>query len=153
VSEISDITIAATVTRANLDPPLAVLDLNDEINYTLGRQLDVGSVSWRREVVTSPFVHGRFPIHEVKDAAESRLMVYTQGADHAGLKANIEQLLQAFTEQYDYELRIQVEGQDYHWRCERADYQVGFVTEMLAARFVPVVLSFHRHPIQAAGAF
>lgn len=141
------------MTRSNLSIPLSELDLNDETNYILGKNLRVGSVTWRKESATSPFVHGRVPIYEVKDAAESSIVVYVLGSTHAALTTNVATLLEAFTEQYSYELRLQVEGQDYHWRCERADYEVGFATETLNARFVPVTLSFFRHPVAVQGAF
>lgn len=147
----SDINVVATITRANLASPLAELDINDLVNYELSRNVDIGSVTWRKETVTSPFVHGRTPVHEVKDVTESKVGVYVMGDTRATLDGNIETLIEAFTEQYSYELRLQVEGRDYHWRCERADYQVAFQTEMIAAAKIPVIFSFFRHPVQMQG--
>jgi hypothetical protein len=149
----SDLDVIASVTRANLADPLGELDLNDGVRYILGKGVRVGSLTWRRETVSSPFAHGRFPIHETKDAAESSIDIYVLGEDHATLHANLGELLTAFTEQYAYVLKLEVEGESYHWRCERADYQVAFATETLNSRFVPVALSFFRHPIPVAGAF
>lgn len=148
---ISELSIIASVTRAELF--LADLDLNDGVKFTLGQNVNVGSVTWRKETAQSPFVQGRVPVHEVKDASESTIVVYVLGATHAALNANLKELLDAFTEQYSYILRINVEGSDNQWECERADYEVAFATETLSARFVPVTLSFHRKPTPAVGVF
>ena len=149
--EISELAIIASVTRTELT--LADLDLNDMTKFILGQNINVGSVTWRKEAAQSPFIQGRIPVHEVKDAAESSIVVYVLGATHAALNANIKELLDAFTEQYSYILRINVEGVDNQWECERADYEVAFATETLNARFVPVTLSFHRKPTPAVGVF
>lgn len=149
----ADLSISAHVTRANLTSPLADLSLNDDINYTFGKQLNVGRVAWRKETVTSPFIHGRVVVGEVMDAAEGSCVVYVHGGTHSALKTNLDTLLNAFTEQYEYVLKLMVEGQYYYWRCERADYEVGFMTETLKARHVPVMLSFFRRPIPDQGPF
>ena len=149
--EIAELTIIASVTRTELT--LADLDLNDMTKFILGKNLDVSSVTWRKEAAQSPFIQGRIPVHEVKDAAETSIAVYVLGATHAALSANLEELLDAFTKQYSYILRINVEGVDNQWKCERADYQVGFATETLNARFVPVKLSFFRQPTPVVGVF
>lgn len=145
----AELTLTALVTRTELS--LAALDIDDGTNFILGKGLDAGTVSWRKEVVTSPFYAGRVPVHEVKDSVEMTLVVYILGATHATLMTNLQTLLNAFTEQSTYEVQLTIEGQSYHWTCERADYQVGFATETLNARYIPVSLSFHRHPEPAAG--
>lgn len=151
--EIADIDITATVTRANLSPPGSELDLNDGVKFIFAKGLRIGTVTWRRETVNSPFVEGRVPVHEIKDAAESTVIVYCLGATHAALNNNIAELLEAFTEQYTYELRMTVGGVNHRWACERADYEVAFATETLNALFVPVSLTMHRKPTPVAGAF
>lgn len=153
MNAIADLAVTAFVTRSNLNPPLADLDLNDGANFVLAKSVRVGAVAWRREAATSPFVHGRIPVHETQDAAESSIEVYVLGGTHAALHTNLSTLLDAFTKQYTYELRLNVEGQSYHWNCERADYEVGFATETLNARLLPVSLSFYRHPTPVTGAF
>lgn len=146
---IADLNLTAIVTRTELG--LGDLDLNDEVNFQFGRGIEVGRLTWRKDVVTSPYVHGRFPVREVKDAVESKITIYVLGTDHATLSTNIGVLIGAFTEQYQYELQIIVEGQSYSWLCERADYEVAFATETFNAIFVPVSLSFYRSPIQVSG--
>jgi hypothetical protein len=148
-----ELDLIATISRTDLPEPLGLLDLNDGVNFTVSRNVRVGSVTWRREIATSPYVAGRIPIQEVKDAAESSVGIYVAGTTAAELHANLATLLAAFTEQYTYQLRINVDGIDNQWRCERADYEVGFVTEMLAAKYLPVMFSFHRHPTPVQGAF
>ena len=144
----TELAVSASVTTSS-----GSLDLDDGVNFRLGKQVEIGSVSWRKEVVTSPFVAGRFPVHEVKDAAESSISVHVLGSNHAALRSNLATLLSAFTEQSSYQLTMTVEGQTSTWTCERADYQVGFATETLAALVVPVQLSFFRHPEPDAGEF
>ncbi len=149
----SELFVSAEITRDGLPSPLAPLNINDGVKYRLGKGLQVGSVSWRREVATSPFVYGRVAVHEVMDSAESAVEVHVLGASHAEVRSNLTPLIVAFTQQYSYELRISVEGQVNYWTCERADYKVGFMTETLAAKLVPVAFSFHRHPTPVAGGF
>lgn len=146
---IADIDVTAFVTREELDAE--PLNLDDNINFRLGKQVSVGMLSWRKDAVTSPYVHGRFVVREVKDAVESKIMVYAIAPTHAILSENVGVVIAAFTEQYEYELRIKVENQSYHWRCERADYEVAFATETFNALILPVQFSFFRSPIPTAG--
>lgn len=147
----ADITTIATVTRAELE--LAPLDINDGVNYVLGQGVNTTSVTWRKEAVQSPFVHGRVPVHEVKDAMESDVTIYVHGATPALVDTNLSTVISAFTDQFVYTLQISADGVDHQWDCERADYDVAFRTPMLAARIVPVRFSFFRHPIPVAGSF
>lgn len=149
----SELTVSALVTRSGLSTPKADLDIDDGAKFILAQGLRIGSVTWRRETVQSPFVEGRVPVHEVKDAAESTVIVYCKGANHTILDQNIAELLEAFTEQYSYLLKLNVNGVNHHWTCERADYEVAFATATLNALLVPVSLSFHRKPSPVAGAF
>ena len=145
----SDLDVTAFVTRDELE--LGLLDINDGDNFILGKGIQVGKLVWRKDTVTSPYVHGRFPVREVMDAVESTLVVYAKGESHAVLTENIGVLIAPFTEQSEYELQINVEGQSYHWRCERADYEVAFATETLNALLVPVQFTIYRSPIAVAG--
>jgi hypothetical protein len=147
----ADLAVTAVVTRTELG--LENLDINDNLNYQLGRALRIGSVTWRRESVTSPYVHGRIPVHEVKDAAESSLVVHCFGETSAAAMTNLGVLLEAFTGQWDYSIALNVDGVNYQWRCERADYEVGFITETILAKLIPVSFTFHRHPIPLQGVF
>ena len=145
----SDLDVTAFVTRDELDA--GPLNINDGENFILAKGLQVGKLIWRKDTVTSPYVHGRFPVREVMDAVESTLIVYALGSSHAVLTENIGVLIAPFTEQSEYELQINVEGQSYHWRCERADYEVAFATETLNALLVPVQFTIYRSPIAVAG--
>lgn len=140
----ADIAITALVSRSELS--LADLNIDDDVNYRLGANIDYGTVSWRRETVQSPYFAGRVPVHEVKDAVESKLVVYVLGSSHAVLNTNIQTLIEAVTEQYRWELKLTIEGVLHSWDCERADYQIAVATETMNARFVPVNLSFVRNP-------
>ena len=144
-----ELDVVAFVTRDELE--LDPLDINDGVNFILGKGVQTGKLTWRKDTVTSPYVHGRFPVREVMDAVEMTLVVYALGSSHAVLTENIGVLIAPFTEQNEYELRIDVESQAYHWRCERADYEVAFATETLNALLVPVQFTIYRSPIAVAG--
>lgn len=147
----SDISVSASVTRNELS--LGDLDLNDGVNYQLAKNFSAGSVTWRKQTVESPFYEGRYVVHEVKDAAETRLTVYVFGASYPALNSNLETLLAAFTEQSSYDVIITTEGQEHRWTCERADYEVAFATETVNALFVPVTFTMMRTPTPVSGAF
>lgn len=147
-----ELDVEALVTRDEL-AVASDLDINDGVSYQLAQGLRVGSVTWRREAVQSPFVEGRIPVHEVKDAAESTVVVYCLGTSNSILNQNIGTLLEAFTEQYSYRLKLKVDSVQYQWDCERADYEVAFSTPTLNALLVPVSLSFHRKPTPFLGVF
>lgn len=145
----SDLDITALVSRDEL--ALADLDINDEVNYRLAQQFRPGGVTWSKEFVESPFVHGRYVVGERKQSTEGSLGVFVTADTHAALHTNVETLVDAFTEQRTYVLRLVVEGQDLRWKCERADYEVAFTTAHVNALYVPVAFSFHRHPIPVQG--
>lgn len=147
----AELTVAASVTRTELQ--LGDLNIDDGTSFTLAQGLRIGSVTWRRETVQSPFVEGRIPVHEVKDAAESTVVVYVHGTSNAILNQNVGTLLDAFTKQYTYDLKLTVNSVNYQWVCERADYEVAFATAALNALLVPVSLSFHRKPTPFVGVF
>lgn len=149
----ADITLTATVTRDNLESPAAALDINDDVNYVLGRNLQVGTVNWEKTTVTSPFSDGRFVVNERRAASEGGLEIYALGSTFTAVMTNLETLKQAFSEQHEYTLQINADGHDQQWLCERADYEVGFVTEMIASRMVPVRFTFYRHPVPIVGVF
>ena len=146
-----ELTLAAAVTRTELG--LTDLDINDIATYELAKQLNNGTVSWRKEIAQSPFYEGRFVVHEVKDAVEMSLIVYVHGESYPVINTRVQTLLEAFTEQYSYDLKITVNGQQHTWTCERADYDVAFATETVNALKVPVQLTTMRHPSPVAGAF
>lgn len=146
----SDINVSAWVTRTELS--LGNLDVNDGANYVLARGITPGAVSWRKQFVESPFYEGRYVVHEVKDAVEMKIPFYVHGATYAAVHANLETLLAAFTEQSTYEVHTVIEGVDHGWTCERADYEVGFVTEMFVAKMIPIQFTTMRAPTPAAGA-
>lgn len=145
-----DITLAATITRDNLEVPLLALDINDEDNYIVGRSLQIASVSYRRTTVTSPWVGGRFVTNSVVDSVESAIEVYVIGSSYGNLMTNLSTLLDAFT-QPEFDLTLVIDGTTHTWTCEGADYEIGFITETIATRFMPTRFTFHRNPVPVAG--
>lgn len=147
----ADLTVNAAISRTELS--LADLDIDDGVNYILGNGVQAGAVSWRKETVTSPFYEGRFVVHEVKDAADLKFLVYVIGETYPAVNTKVATLLQAVTEQYSYELKLNVQGQQHTWVCERADYEVAFATTTVNALKIPVQITTMRHPAPTAGAF
>lgn len=145
----ADLDVNAWVTRTELQ--MSNLQINDGTVYTLARGLNPGTVSWRKQTVESPFYEGRYVVHEVKDAVEVKIPIYVHGTTHTNLDLNINALIEAFAHQSSFDLHVEVENRPYAWTCERADYEVGFVAEMLQAFRVPVHFTTMRVPTQLLG--
>jgi hypothetical protein len=145
----SDISFIAFVTRTNLNK--AMLNINDKANFITGRSLRVGGSTWNHQEARSPYVHGRVVVHSTLDPVEVQLGVYVKANTMGALEDNLATLLEAFSDQHEFELHLTIDGVSFHWRCERADYEVGLITENIAARYLPVSLTMMRHPLAILG--
>lgn len=107
------------------------LNINDGTNYLVdwdsnGTSLfDPGTVSWRREMVTSPYVHGAFEAGAVKDIVQASVELNIFAATQTALQTAETNLINAFS-QSTYTLTLGVDGTNYAWTCLRADYHVRF---------------------------
>jgi hypothetical protein len=145
----TDIAFSAKVTRTNVNK--TILDIDDKTNFITGRSLRVGGSVWNHQEARSPYVHGRVVVHSTLDPVEVQLGVFVKGSTMGALNANLSTLLEAFSKQHEFELRLVIDGVDFRWRCERADYEVGLITENIAARHLPVALTMMRHPLAVLG--
>lgn len=105
------------------------LDINNGTNYLLDWEADgtslfePGTVSWRREMVTSPYVHGAFEAGAVKDIVQASAVINIFAATQAALQTAETNLINAFS-QATYTMTLGVDGTNYAWTCLRADYHV-----------------------------
>lgn len=149
----ADLSIACSVTRTELSE--ADLSLEDPGKYSIIRDtLGPGAISWRRQTVTSAYVHGAVLVGAVKDTAVAPLGIRVIGSSDSSLMSRMSTLLAAF-EQFTYNLSVTLNGQTWTWKCEPADYSVGdsgvFQDFHLRALQQEVRFSIPRHPIPVAG--
>lgn len=90
-----------------------------------------GPISWRRRQVNSPYVHGSTLVAAVKESPVIPLSILVEGASDADLADNLAALLRAF-EQFRYRLNITVDGEEWEWYCQPADYQTNSDATMRA---------------------
>ncbi len=142
----------AYVTRTELS--LTNLSLLDPGVYRIGREaLEAGMVTWRRQLVTSPFVHGAYEVGAVKDQVQgASLLIRVWGTSQSNLQSRVTTLLAAFT-QSTYDITVGLDGTLWTWRCMRADYKIGFPDSVRRQTVAPVTLSFPRHPVAVAGPY
>lgn len=113
-------------------------------------ELDPGALTWRRQMVTSPFVAGAIEVNAVKDIAKGQCAVIVTGANAATIQTNLATIIAAFT-QSTYELHITISGSDYGWTCFRADYGVVFDFPLSNNARALAKFQFPRKPVQVAG--
>lgn len=80
-----------------------------------------GQIAWRREEVSSPYVHGSTLVGAVKETPVILLVILVEGMSSNDLMAKTAALLRAF-EQFRYRLNISVDDEEYEWVCQPADY-------------------------------
>src|SRR6202035_2924219 len=102
-------------------------------------------VTRRRVMATSPFVHGAFETHSVKDITQAVIQVYIQAASAGDLQSDLQVLIDAFS-QLDYEFHMVNNGYEYAWSCDAADYNA-LVTMQFLLNNATVVLNVPRQPI------
>jgi hypothetical protein len=142
--------VSGSVSRAELG--LADLALFTD-TYTVALDgLDVGAVAWRRETVTSPYVHGAFEVGAVKDLTTLGLRVEVRGTSASDLQTKLSTLLAAFT-QSTYTFSVTVNGSSYAWTCFRADYGVVFDPGRVLANQAQVSLQIPRQPVPVTGPY
>lgn len=145
----SDVSLSVLITRFGLSPPLNSLELNDD-PYTIGAEMDIGKVTQRRITAESPFVDGEFLTQVTKGQSQGTLQVWVSGSTILQVRANIESLVTAFS-QFEYTITTTTDNAVWSYRCEPADYAVGFENVYLSAKYVPVALSFYRYPVPVQG--
>lgn len=154
-----DFTLSALVTRTQLG--LSDLQINDNLNYRISGadQFMQGTVIWERDSTKSPYVEGEFTTNRRRSNVQERLGVEVFKGDSAGisgqgkfaLEANIQQLIQAFTQDAFVINATANSGttwqQEWHWACEAADYAVTITGPRLASQQALVVFTVIRNPV------
>lgn len=117
---VADLDISGSVTRTDLG--LGDLTLNtDDLKIT---EWGPGIVSWRRQKVSSAYVHGDFATSLVKEQVESPLGIRATGSSMTDCWNKIGTLIEAFS-QFSYTLAVVIEGTTFTYECEAADYSTG----------------------------
>ena len=140
--------LAASITRTSL--ALADLNINDRVKYIVSDGFDSGAVSWRREQVESPYVESKITVGRVRDVVEAKMAIQVLGSTQAVVADNITELVEAFT-QDQFTLTVTMDGTQYRWLGEAADYTMDWSRERIHSRVPLVAFGFLRHPIPVAG--
>lgn len=141
------LTVSSTITRTELSLP--TLQLN-AAPYTITPDVTPGQVEYRRAEVESPYVEGTYTTTRVKGMGQGQVKIDVRAANHADAQSNVQTLIDAFT-QSTFVFTLALNGTQYSWNCEAADYGMGFTHEHLHAIVIPVVFSFPRFPTAAQG--
>ncbi len=113
--------------------------------------LDPGSVVWRRNTVTSPFVDGDLEVHATKSAQSVAFSVLILDAVHSGIQQKLADLIEALSQRV-YELHIRMENLvEYAWQCRRADYGVGITRRVIHGHSMEVKISAPRRALSIQG--
>lgn len=135
---------------------------NAAVPYSLVRNgIGPGSSTMRKVVVESPFVQGRYVVHQVRGSGTVILQIRIRGASFDWLDFYTAQLL-GFLEN-DFHLSITIDGTEHNWFFEAVDsWDVGDPQasnlgnwEDVALRSYTQVLTAHtmRQPGNVAGRF
>lgn len=101
-------------------PSVSDIDLEEDGTYRIV-ELGAGPVTWRRRESQSPYVHGSLLVGAVKENPIMPMTILVEGDDAADLIEKTALLLRAF-EQFRYRVGLTINGQEYEWYCQPADY-------------------------------
>lgn len=139
----------AVVTRTALG--LGDLAVHDPENgYRISSEIAFNVITWRREQVQSPYVAGKITVGRVLDAVDTTVAVEVTAANHATLQARVATLIEAFTQDLFY-MTFTLDGTEYKWKCEAADYGMNWEHTRLHAKSTLVAFQFPRHPNAIGG--
>lgn len=138
------------------------LNINDGVNYLVDWNSDgtsliePGTVAWRREMVTSPYVSGAYEAGAVLDIVQASVTVNIFASSAANLTTAVTNIKNAFV-QSTYTLALGLDGQTYSWTCLRADYTIG-LTKLRTfndstVQWTQGVFAFPRQPVPVAGPY
>jgi hypothetical protein len=97
------------------------------VPYALDKGFSTGAKSYRRQIVESPFVHGRSLVGAVMDVQNLTVPVFVRGTSPADLRDKLVDLVEYFS-QFSYTVTY-YDGSStdasYSWQAEIADYSIG----------------------------
>ena len=111
--------------------------------------VEFGQRTWRRQMVTSPFVHGGVPVTQVLETSTMNLTIQVKATSQESLADAIATLVAAFS-QFEYEVNVVFDDQRWAWTCWSADIVVGSDDERMAQWNIQVKLTVPRAAHQNA---
>lgn len=115
----ADLIVSATVSRTELS--LSALDLNVDGAYKIVRDgLGIGSLTFKKEMVSSIYVNGSFMRGRAMESITSTMKIRCYGSSKADLESKVRALVDAFS-QYSYTLQVIIDGRTQTYRCDTAD--------------------------------
>lgn len=142
--------LSMTITREEYQE--SPLEINDGPYLIAANGLQPGDISYRREQVTSPYVHGDFTTHRALESPNAQIIVNTTADHHGELQQHVHELIRAFI-QDEFVITLEMNNSIWKWRGEAADYAVGFSQPRQHALNVPVGFRFPRYPLPLDGPF
>jgi len=122
------------------------LDLNDHLNYYVGRNsFETYAQTWRRVMVTSPYMEGSYQVHAVPENGNEMVTIHCVGSTYADVVSNAQVIVAAFS-QPSYSVARTIESTTQVWSCYTADYSVRVSSPMVSAKMLIVELSIPRLP-------
>lgn len=122
------------------------LDLMADPYRLSGEALVESSTSWRRNDVSSPFVHGSWTVAAVMENVQENIDVYVRAGDSESLQQAVLTLCRPFS-QPNYLLEIQFDTAKVVYQCYVADFSVKASRELRFARMAQVTFTVPRDPI------
>lgn len=148
----TDMTLSVVVTRAELS--LSNLELQDPANGYSIYKIGPGAVSWRRETAKAMYAHGGTLVTAVKDLQVFPMGVRVRASSAATKETRLAVLLAAFS-QFSYTVITTINGIDYTWVCQPADWSTGeggeFDKFYEMVHMTQVDLSITRSPTPSTG--
>ena len=122
------------------------LDLNDGVRYIVAaNSFESYSQSWRRVMVTSPYMEGSYQVHALPENGVESVTVYCHGATYSEALANAYIVTAAFSQPF-YKVTRSISGGDQTWNCLTADYAVKTSNAMAASNMCIVEIQVPRLP-------
>lgn len=145
-------TFACSCTRTELG--LADLNLNDHINYYVSNDsIFSGTVQYRRNTVTSPYVASGVTVNAVADLVQDVFAVEVLGGTSGALgTANNYAAIVAAFGQYDFNLTFSFDSGVYTYACQTSDYTTDWTQGRGLANQLEVKFTLYRSPIAINGA-
>lgn len=140
--------LLASVTRASFGLP--DLNINDHTNYIVAGDILGAQVTWRRQVVKSPFVESAVTVNRVRDIVEDKFAVDVKGDTQTIMQNNVKTLIDAFT-QDTFNLLLVLDGASYNYSCETCDYSIDWSVPRMHSRFTQVKFGLRRSPVPISG--
>ena len=109
-----------------------------------------GQRTWRRNMVSSPFVHGEFPVTQTMGNSQVECNIQIRAASMSALNTAIASLVAAFS-QFEYALYVTLDDVTWGWTCFAADIAVESSDERMAQFNTVARLSIPRLPIPISG--